>query len=414
MPMTMYSPTRILVAPSGFKESLSAVEVADGIAAGVRRVLPGVRVDQFPVPDGGEGTLEILSLRPNTRFHRSKVTGPVGDQVRSRWLEFTGDTPEESVAVIEMASTAGLSLVPRDMRDPGATATTGVGEQLAEILDRGIRRIVVGCGDSGTSDGGAGALRALGLKIYDTHGNEIAQGGAALAKAHTLDASGMLPGLAEADITLACNIHNILTGPRGVARVFGPQKGATPAQVEELEQGLEHFADLLVDTFHPQSDIHSGRGSGASGGLGAGLMSIGATARDRFEVLLGDLPATEDIDALIEQADLVITAEGAVDFQTPRGKVPAEIARRAQSTGVPVIALAGSLGKGAHDVYELGISAIQSIMTVPMALEDAVRDGRKLLIDATERAIRMLQIGCVVSARQEQAVRHRYQNRESA
>lgn len=409
MSMTMYSPARILVAPSGFKESLSAVEVADGIAAGARRVLPGVRVDQFPVPDGGEGTLEILSQRPNSRFHTSQVTGPVGQAVRSRWLEFTGASDEDSIAIIEMASTAGLSLVPRDMRDPGATTTTGVGQQLAEILDHGIRRIVVGCGDSGTSDGGAGALRALDLKILDVNGDEIPQGGAALTQAHTLDASQMHPALAEAEITLACNIHNILTGPRGVARVFGPQKGATPEQVEQLEHGLEHFADLLVDTFQPHADIHSGRGSGASGGLGAGLMAIGATARDRFDVLLGDLPAPEDIDALIEKADLIITAEGAVDFQTPRGKVPAEIARRAQNTGVPVIALAGSLGKGADNVYEVGISAIQSIMTVPMALEDAVRDGRKLLIDATERAIRMLQIGCVVAARQEQAVRHRYQ-----
>lgn len=406
MSITMFTPARILVAPSGFKESLSAVEVADAIASGARRVLPGVLVDQFPVPDGGEGTLEILAQRPGTEVHRVTATGPVGKQVRTQWLEFV----DESVAVIEMASIAGLSLVPRDMRDPGATTTTGVGELIAEMLDRGITNIVVGCGDSGTSDGGAGALRALGLRILDSEGKEIDQGGGALHKAATLDTSAMHPGLAEASITLACNIHNVLTGPRGVAHIFGPQKGASPQQVEQLAAGLEHFADLLHDAFHPTADIHRGPGSGASGGLGAGLMAIGATARDRFDVLLGDLPAPRNLDELIAKADVVFTAEGAVDFQTPRGKVPAEIARRAQATGVPVIAVAGSLGKGAPDVYDVGVSAIQSIMTVPMSLEDAVRDGRKLLIDATERAVRMLQIGCVIASRQEYEVRKRYQS----
>ena len=162
--MTMYLPERILVAPSGFKESLSAVEVADAIAAGIRRVLPGVRVDTFPVPDGGEGTIDILAKRPGTKTHQIKVTGPVGKKVTATWLEFTN----EKVAVMEMASAAGLKLVPKKLRDPGLTTTYGVGEVLTDILDSGIRQIVVGCGDSGTSDGGAGALSALGARILDS------------------------------------------------------------------------------------------------------------------------------------------------------------------------------------------------------------------------------------------------------
>jgi len=402
--MTMYLPERVLVSPSGFKESLSAVDVADSIAAGVRRVLPGVRVDLYPVPDGGEGTVEILAQRPGTVTHTTKVTGPVGRKVTATWLEF----PDESVAVLEMASAAGLSLVPRDLRDPTATTTRGVGELIATILDHGVDRIVVGCGDSGTSDGGAGALTALGARILDDEGNEIRAGGGELARAVRIDTANLHPRLGEVEITLACNIHNVLTGSIGVAQVFGPQKGATKKQVKQLGKALNRWADLLTETFSPDADLHLGAGSGASGGLGAGLMALGATARDRFDVLLGDLPSAADLDDLVAGADLVITAEGAIDFQTPRGKVPAEIARRAQATGVPVLALAGSLGKGAPQVHEVGIGAIASIMTVPMALEDAVRDGRQLLIDAAERALRLLMLGCAVSGRREETVRSQF------
>jgi len=402
--MTIYMPERVLVAPSGFKESLSAVDVADSIAAGVRRVLPGVRVDTFPVPDGGEGTIEILATRPGTVRHHARVTGPVGEPVTATWLEFV----DERVAVLEMASAAGLRLVPRDLRDPGATSTYGVGELIAAAVDHGVEKIIVGCGDSGTSDGGAGALSALGVRVLDARGKVLRPGGTPLIDAATLDTTHLHPGLQDVEIILACNIHNILTGKKGVARIFGPQKGATKKQVKQLDAALTHWADLLTDTFTPDADLHHGPGSGASGGLGAGLMALGAQARDRFDVLLGELPGRVDLSDLVDTADLVITAEGAIDFQTPRGKVPAEIARRAQHTGVPVLALAGSLGKGAPQVHEVGIGAIQSIMTVPMALEDAVRDGRQLLIDAAERAIRLLQLGCAVAGRREEKVRALY------
>ncbi|MDO4762458.1 MAG: glycerate kinase [Corynebacterium sp.] len=406
--MTIYLPERIVIAPSGFKESLSAVEVADAISCGIRRVLPSARIDSFPVADGGEGSIDILSTRPGTKVHSLNVQGPVGTEVNAQWLEFV----DHGVAVVEMAQSAGLSLVPRDMRDPGATCTFGVGQVIADVLDHGIRSIVVGCGDSGTSDGGAGALRALGLKILNQDGEEIARGGSALSQAAVLDASEMHPAIAECDIVLACNMFNVLTGPHGVAEVFGPQKGASPQQVKVLGAALEKWASLLEDTFHPQSDIR-GAGSGASGGLGAGLMAIGATAKNRFEVLLEDLPSgsNEGLSDLIEQADLVITAEGAIDFQTPKGKVPAEIARRAQQAGVPVLGLAGTLGEGAPRVHEVGVAAIESIMTSPMPLEDAVVKGRELLIDAAERSMRMLQLGSILAARSEDRHFDRYRSR---
>ena len=397
--MTLYLPERILVAPSGFKESLSAVDVSDSIAAGVRRVLPGVRVDTFPVPDGGEGTLEILSSRSGTLLHTEQVMGPVGKEVTAQWLEYV----DEGVGVIEMAQAAGLSLVPRDQRDPTATTTYGVGQLIARMLDHGINHIIIGCGDSGTSDGGAGALSALGARILDDSGAEVTPGGRGLSAAVKIDTTKLHPKLADVSLTLACNIHNVLTGKKGVAAVFGPQKGATKKQVKQLSRALEQWATLLDHTFFPAADLHRGPGSGASGGLGAGLMALGAVARDRFEVLLSDLPTPTNLD------DLIITAEGAIDFQTPRGKVPAEVARRARVTGVPVLALAGSLGKGAPQVHDVGIGAIQSIMTVPMAMEDAVRDGRELLTDAAERAIRLLMLGCAVSGRREDHIRSHFQ-----
>ena len=389
--MPMYMPERILVAPSGFKESLSAVDVADAIAAGVRRVYPGVRIDRQPIPDGGEGTIEILSTRPDAIPHHKKVQGPVeGQSVAATWLELANKT-----AVVEMASAAGLSLVPSDMRDPGMTSTVGVGELIADALDKGMRTIIIGCGDSGTTDGGAGALTALGVRILDENGAEIGLGGNSLHKAR---------------LHLACNMHNVLTGDHGVAAVFGPQKGATPEQVDSLGRALTHWADLLVQTFNPDTNIHTGPGSGASGGLGAGLMALGAEAHNRFDVFLGSMlnGHAETLDDLFEEADLVITAEGAIDYQTPHGKVPAEIARRAQATGVPVLALAGSLGEGAPQVHDIGIGAVASIMTVPMPLEHAVRDGRELLSDAAERTMRLLQLGSVMSGRCENKLRRRF------
>ncbi|MFJ8590110.1 glycerate kinase [Streptomyces sp. NPDC093598] len=376
--------THVVVAPSGFKESLSAQATADAIAAGVRRVLPDADIDLVPLVDGGEGTAHALATASGGRIVSVPATGPVGETVAAHFaLLGGGDT-----AVVEMAAVAGLSLVPRDLRDPGATTTYGVGELIRAALGTGVRRILVGCGDSGTSDGGAGALQALGARLLDVNGEELARGGRELTRLHRVDPRGLDPRLTEVELLVACNPYNVLCGERGVARVFGPQKGATPAQVEELSAALENWAFVLTrDAAVPDSDLRSGPGTGASGGLGAGLAALGARLLPRFDVLLDHL----DLDARLARADLVVTAEGALDHQTPRGKIPAEVARRAKLYGRPVLALAGTLGEGAAEVP--GVDACHGILPAPMELAEAMIRASELLTDATERALRMIVLG---------------------
>ncbi|MDO5053673.1 MAG: glycerate kinase [Pseudoclavibacter sp.] len=400
MPVTV--PHRVLIAPSGFKESLDSRQVAEAMARGVRRALPGAVVETVPMVDGGEGTAAALAEATGGRMLPVRVTGPVGAPVDSAVALLGG--PVAGTAVVEMAAAAGLRLVPKDMRDPTATTTAGVGELIRAALDAGARRILVGCGDSGTSDGGAGALRALGAEILDAEGRAIPEGGGALAEAARLDLSGLDPRLEHTEIVVACNIHNVLTGPKGVARVFGPQKGASPEQVERLAVGLDRWAELLERECEGrlrelELDVRLGGGTGASGGLGAGLAAAcGARLRTRFEVLLDAELSGIELDPAVERADLVLTAEGAIDYQTPRGKVPAEIARRAKRLGKPVIALAGSIGEGAGDVHEIGIDAIMGIIPVPMRLAQAIEEAEELVAAGTERALRLVLLGATFSA----------------
>ncbi|MDO4249805.1 MAG: glycerate kinase [Neisseria sp.] len=400
--MTVAVPQHILVAPAGFKESLDADMVAKAISAGVRRAIPGAFIKAIPMPDGGEGTAEMLAKSTGGRLVHKTVTGPVGRPVNSHFALLGGSA--EGVAVVEMAAAAGLRLVPRDRRDPTQTTTYGVGELILAALEHDIHTILIGCGDSGTSDGGLGALQALGARITDKDGNEVGQGGCYLQQVAALNMDGLPAAIRDGKVkmVMALNAHNILTGERGVARVFGPQKGATPAQVEELEKGFENWAAKLAEYRLPQAgalDFAKGAGTGASGGLGAGLAAVGAQLVSRFEALLDSGLAGFDLNGLLKKADLVITAEGAIDFQTPRGKVPAEIAWRAGNMGVPVVALAGTLGKGAQDVYDIGIDAIASIVPIPMSLEQAIVDGERLLIEATERMMRTLLLGASIAAR---------------
>ncbi|MFJ3324757.1 glycerate kinase [Streptomyces griseus] len=383
---------RIAIAPSGFKESLSAARVAEAIASGVRRVLPDADLDLIPLVDGGEGTAEALALASGGRLAPCTATGPVGDPVASHFALLGGPGP--LTAVVEMAAVAGLGLVPPDLRHPGATTTYGVGELIRAALDAGARRILVGCGDSGTSDGGAGALQALGARLIDRHGRELRRGGGSLHELEHIDASGLDPRLAEAELLVACNPYNVLCGKRGVARVFGPQKGATPAEVELLSAGLERLAAVLTRDLAPAFataalDLRTAPGTGASGGLGAGLAAVGARLLPRYDVLLDGL----DLDARLASADFVITAEGALDHQTVRGKIPAEVARRARAAGVPVLVLAGTIGPGAQDVRAVGVDAYSAILPAPMTLVEAIGRSDEFLADATERAMRIMALG---------------------
>jgi len=245
----------------------------------------------------------------------------VGKPVRG-YIGILGGTRKKT-AVIEMAAAAGLRLVPRDQRDPLATSTYGVGELIQYALSMRVERILIGCGDSGTNDGGAGMAQALGAKLLDRDGNPIGRGGAELARLATIDLSAMDSRLNRVQIDVACNWSNILCGPRGVARVFGPQKGGTPEMVEQMSAALDNLAAVIERDLG--MDVREMPGSGASGGLGAGLVAfLGATLHPRYDIVMRYL----DLDSLLKEADLVLTAEGALDFQTPHGKVPAEVARR--------------------------------------------------------------------------------------
>ena len=399
--MGQYTVQRILVAPSGFKESLYAEEVAEAITSGIRRVLPEARVDAVPIPDGGEGTARTLASATGGRLVPVLVTGPVGEPIPSHYAVLGGRATD--TAVVEMAAAAGLSLVPRERRNPCVTTTYGVGQLIAAALDGGATRIIVGCGDSGTCDGGAGALQALGARVLDAVGADLPPGGLNLQRAASLDVSGLHPRLAGAEVVLACNAQNVLCGERGVARVFARQKGATDADIELLSDALENWATILTRDGFPVSDIRTGMGTGASGGLGAGLAAgVGAKLVSRFDVFIDSGLYSIDLDAKIAEADLVITAEGSIDFQTPNGKVPAEVARRAVRARVPVIALAGSIGHGAASVHDVGIDAITSIIDVPMPLADAVAHSQRLLIDATEQMMRMILVGMSIARRFEE------------
>lgn len=390
----------VLVAPSGFKESLSADQAADCIESGVLRAFPGVTVIKAPMVDGGEGFTKALVRATGGTLHQLTVTGPVNEPVEAHF-GFLGGTGELT-AVIEMAAAAGLSLVPRDRRNPCLTTSYGVGELVRAALDQGARRILLGCGDSGINDGGAGMAEALGIRLLDDKGNLLPRGGAALARLAAIDLSGRDPRLESVRIDAAVNWHNVLLGERGVARVFGPQKGATPAQVELLVAAMETYAAEIRRT--TGIEVGMAPGCGASGGLGAAVSGLlGGALHPRYDIVMQYL----ELDRFMAKADLVITAEGSLDGQTPFGKVPAEVAARAKTAGVPVIALAGTIGKGVRLNFEHGIDAFASILSRPCSLEDAIFSAPKLLSRAAEDAARMVLVGMKLGARSRPTSEHR-------
>nr|WP_326535819.1 glycerate kinase [Pseudorhodoferax sp.] len=376
----------VLVAPSGFKESLGAQEVADEIAAGVLRVCPHATVLKAPMADGGEGFTDALVAATGGQRHALRVTGPLGEPVEAFFGLLGGPGPR--TAVVEMAAAAGLRLVPRDRRDPLRTTSFGVGQLVRAALDAGAERILLGCGDSGTNDGGAGMAQALGVRLLDADGRDIGFGGGELARIARIDLSGRDPRLARVQLDAAVNWHNLLLGERGVARVFGPQKGATPAQVLALDAALAHYAGLLHQA--TGQDLRAAPGAGASGGLGAGVTALlGGRLHPRFDIVMRYL----ELDALLARADLVITAEGSLDAQTPYGKVPAEVARRAKLRGLPVVALAGCLGQGVDANLAHGIDAFANIQPRPCTLDESIAHSRDWLMQAAEDAMRLLRVG---------------------
>lgn len=374
---------KVVIAPDSFKESLSAAEVAAAIAAGLREVWPQAELVCRPMADGGEGTLTALIAATGGEYRETLVRDPLGEPVAAQWGWITGSRS----AVIEMAAASGLHLVPPARRDVLRACTYGTGELIRAALDAGATRIVLGFGGSATNDGGSGMLRALGARFEDAAGQPLAPGGAALAQLAHIDLSGLDPRLAQVDFEVACDVDNPLCGPRGASQVFGPQKGATPEQVRQLDAALARFADVCAQTLgRADRDLP---GSGAAGGIGfAARAFLAATFRPGVE-LVAEVSGLEQ--ALIG-ADLVITGEGRLDLQTLHGKTPMGVASIAKRHGVPVVALAGTLGAGYQQLYGHGIDAAFSLAPGPISLAEALADAPRLLRQRAADIARLWQL----------------------
>jgi glycerate kinase len=374
----MSPPRRVVVAPDSFKGSLSAIDAARAMERGVRRTWPDAEVVKVPIADGGEGTVAAMVMATGGGFRETRVSGPLGEPVLARW----GVLGDGETAVVEMAAASGLPLVPEGRRDPRVTSTRGTGELLRAALDAGFRRIVVGIGGSATNDGGSGMARALGVRFLDASGRELPEGGAALASLDRLDLRGVDARLAGAEILVACDVDNPLTGPRGASAVYGPQKGATPEVVLELDAALGRLAEVARAA--TGRDVAELPGAGAAGGLGAGLLFFTpARLVPGVELVLG----AARFDDLVRGAALVVTGEGRTDAQTAMGKAPVGVARVAGRHGVPVLLVSGSLGPGADEVLGHGIGRIESASPPGMPVGEAMARAAEPLEAAVARSV---------------------------
>ncbi|WP_110798184.1 glycerate kinase [Cronobacter sakazakii] len=362
---------KIVIAPDSFKESLSAMDVAKAIEAGFREIYPQAHYVCVPMADGGEGTVEAMVAATGGQIITTPVTAPLGNKVDS----FFGLLGDGETAVVEMAAASGLHLVPTAQRDPRITTSYGTGELILAALERGVEAIIIGIGGSATNDGGAGMMQALGARFLDGEGRELAPGGAALARLERLDLSALDPRLAQVSVTAACDVDNPLCGEKGASAVFGPQKGATPEMVSELDTALRRFGEQLEAA--TGKAIISAPGAGAAGGMGAALLGmLNAELRPGIEIVIESLGLAQ----AVRDADLVITGEGRLDSQSIHGKTPVGVARVAKQFQRPVVAIAGSLTPDYQIVHEHGIDAafsvIDRIVTLQEALDDAERNLR--------------------------------------
>ncbi|HEX8133657.1 MAG TPA: glycerate kinase [Actinomycetes bacterium] len=343
---------RVVVAPDKFKGSLTAAQVAARVAAGLARAAPGVEVAQVPVADGGDGTLDA-ALSAGYRRVPVRAEGPTGEPVDTAYAERDG------VAVVELADVSGLSRLPGGRLAPLTASSYGTGQVIRAALDAGCRRIVLGIGGSASTDGGAGLVQALGGRLLDARGAEVGRGGAALAAVRSLDLTGLHPALPEAEVVVASDVDNPLLGPRGAAAVYGPQKGASPADVAELDAALARWAEAV----HRATGVDAARapGAGAAGGVGfAALAVLGATLQPGIDLIL-DLVG---FPAALSGARLVVTGEGSLDAQTLHGKAPAGVAAAARSAGVPVVAVAGRSLLSPADLEPAGILAAYALTDI--------------------------------------------------
>lgn len=371
-----------VLAPDSFKESMSAKRACEAMERGIRKVLPDAEILHVPMADGGEGTVDALVDGSKGTRVEVVVSGPLPTE---KVTTYYGLLADQKTAVMEMAKANGIELLAESKRNPLLTSTYGTGEMIKSALDHGVEKIIIGIGGSVTNDGGAGMAQALGVRLLDEAGRDLSVGGGALAKLAKVDITNVDPRLKNTEITIASDVTNPLTGPTGASVVFGPQKGATPAMVNELDSNLVHYAEVIKKDL--TIDVKNQPGAGAAGGLGAGLLVFtGASLRSGVD-LVTELTHLED---KISQADYVFTGEGGMDFQTKFGKAPYGVAKAAKKYHKPVFACAGYIGEQVEVLYDEGITAIFGILGKSGSLDDALQAGEANLERTVENIVRVL------------------------
>ena len=374
---------KFVLAPDSFKESLTAKEVADAMEVGIKKIFKDAECVKVPMADGGEGTVQSLVDATDGKIYEVVVTGPLGNKVNAKY----GILGDGQTAVIEMAEASGIHYVKKEDRNPLITTTFGTGELIKSALDKGVKKIIIGIGGSATNDGGAGMLQALGAKLLDKDNKEIPFGGGGLSELVKINLDDFDKRIKEVEIEVACDVSNTLTGKEGASAVFGPQKGATEEIIKILDENLHHYADIVNKTIG--KDMENQKGSGAAGGLGFALLAF------------CDGKLNRGIDIVIKYADLsekmkgasyVITGEGSIDSQTKFGKTPFGVSQVAKQYDIPVIGIAGNVGEGIDELYDLGFDSILSIMPGVVTLDKALSNAKENIENTLENVARLLSI----------------------
>ncbi|MCO6552029.1 MAG: glycerate kinase [Gilliamella sp.] len=372
-----------VLAPDSFKESLTAKEVCKAMELGIKKVFPDAKFIHVPMADGGEGTTQSLVDATDGTLHACEVTGPLGNKVTAHF----GILGDKTTAVIEMASASGIQLVPKEKRNPLITTTYGTGELILESIRHGVKKIILGIGGSATNDGGAGMAQAFGVKFYDRHGQLLGKGGGTLGELAKIDLSEINPLLSKVEFIIASDVTNPLYGEKGASIVFGPQKGATPDMAKQLDQNLQHYASVIKSQL--DKDVATIPGSGAAGGLGAGLMAF---TNSKMEKGINIVIHYSGLKHKLKNADFCFTGEGGIDFQTKFGKTPFGVAQVAKTQHVPVIALAGTIGKNIEELYPEGIDTIFGIIPTAATIEELLAGGFKNIERTSENIARLIKI----------------------
>lgn len=371
---------KILIAPDKFRESLSSIEAAKSIEKGIKKVNKNIETVLCPIADGGEGTVDALVAATSGRHVICDATGPLGEKISAKY----GILGDNKTAVVEMAAASGLWLVPQDKRNPLYTTTYGTGDMIRSALDFGVGKVIVGIGGSSTTDGGMGMAQALGIKFYDKEGNELGYGGIQLEKLYKIDMKNIDPRVNRTMFEVACDVDNPLTGLKGAAYVYSPQKGAKPDEVKRLEEGLKNFTKVIKKDLG--KDIENLKGAGAAGGLGAGLVAfLDAKLRPGIDIVID----TINLRKRMKNVDLAITGEGSTDAQTLMGKAPTGVISVAKELKIPVVIISGSVADDRSKLHESGVDAIFSIIPRPISLNKSLKNASLFLEKAAEEVIRL-------------------------